>query len=85
MFLNAPRIQKTTLNHPSMLSTFTTLSVHKAYFRYRARPEKRHRRTSATGQANMLSSSHQRKTMNVTKVITSHGYIYYGCMQYHQH
>lgn len=59
-FLNAPRIPKTIVDHPLMLTTFTKLSVEKAYFRYRARPEERHRRTSAsvTGHANMLTLSH---------------------------
>lgn len=47
-----------------MLTTFTELSVHKAYFRYR--PEERHRRTSATGHADMLTLSHQRKTIKET-------------------
>lgn len=72
-FLNAQRMHKTILNHPLMLTTFTTLSVHKAYFRYRARPEERHRRTSATGHANMLTLPHQRKTINATEQIAPCG------------
>lgn len=65
--------------HPLMLWTFTTVSVHKAYFRYRAR---RRRRTSATGHTNMLTLIHMRKTNNVTEVIALYGYRKYYCKRY---
>lgn len=84
-FLNAPCNQKALLTHPLMLTTFTKLSVEKAYFRYRARPEERHRRTSAnvTGHAYMLTFSHNRKTINwLIKVIAPYGYRCIYCMRY---
>lgn len=78
-YVDFQRVQKRSSRSLLDAHNFPTLRVHKAYFRYRARPEESHRPTSATGHTNMTSLPHTGSTINRTKPVAQHDHRHRCC------